>query len=155
MTQTGEVVESKGGTLTVVFERPAACGSCNGCMSRQCTNVEIPGEASVGEWVDVEMPEKNVVGASAIAYLIPLALLIAGLMLGAALHGPLGIGWSKDLFAALCGGVSFGIGLVIVRCADGFLRKKTGWQPRVIAVHAGPENRATVEKAEGEKDDGR
>lgn len=140
MTRTGEVVEKGEGMLTVVFERPAACENCNGCLSKQCANVELPGEADVGDRVDVALPDKNVVGASAIAYLIPLALLVAGLVLGAALHAPLGIGMQQDLFAAVVGGVLLILGLGIVRGIDQALRKKQSWQPRIVAVHPKNEN---------------
>lgn len=135
MVRPGEVVEKKDGVLTVVFERPDACGNCNGCISKKCTNVELPGDAAVGDEVEVDLPDKNVVGASAIAYLIPLAMLIAGLLLGTALHGTLGIGMSSDLFAALAGGVCLGMGLLIVVGIDRVLRGRKDWQPRIVAVH--------------------
>lgn len=134
MIRTGEVVERNEGLLTVVFERPAACTSCNGCLSKQCTNVELPGEAEVGDQVEVQLPDKSVVGASAIAYVIPLALLLAGLLLGSMLHGPLGVRMGQDLFAALAGGVSLGIGLLIVYGIDRRLRGRRDWQPRIVSV---------------------
>ena len=135
MVRNGEVVEIKGDQLTIVFERPAACTNCNGCLSKQCTNVEIQGQAEVGDTVDVALPDKSVVGASAIAYLIPLVLLIVGLILGQVLYGPLGISFNKDLFTAVCGGVLLGMGLLVVYGVDKSLRNKQDWQPRIVAVH--------------------
>lgn len=135
MVRPGEVVEKKDGLLTVVFERPSACGNCNGCLSKQCTNVELPGDAEVGDTVDVALPEKNIVRASAIAYVIPLLALLGGLLLGSLVHGPLGIAWNADLFAAAIGGVCLIIGLLIVYGIDRRLRKKADWQPRIVAVH--------------------
>lgn len=141
MVRSGQVVENKGGLLTVVFERPEACGNCNGCLSKQCTNVELPGEAQVGDTVDVALPDKSVVKASALAYALPLALLVAGLVLGTLLHGPLGIPWSADMFALLCGGVLLIIGLLLAHGLDLRLRTKQDWQPKIVAVHAGTEAR--------------
>ncbi|MDL2318707.1 SoxR reducing system RseC family protein [Eubacteriales bacterium OttesenSCG-928-A19] len=142
MVRTGEVVDRADGVLTVVFERPASCENCNGCLSKQCTNVELPGEAEVGDSVDVALPDKNVVGASAIAYVIPLVMLIAGMLLGSALHGPLGIEWNQDLFAAAAAGVSLGIGLLIVHIIDRRLRKRADWQPHIVAVRPAHEGQA-------------
>lgn len=140
MVRSGEVVENNSGTLTVVFERPSACTNCNGCLSKQCTNVELPGAAEVGDTVDVALPDKNIVGASAIAYLIPLALFIAGLLLGGPLYGIMGINWNKDLFSAVAGGVLLGIGLLIVYGIDRRLRRRQDWQPHIVAVHSAKKN---------------
>ena len=135
MVRNGEVVAAENGMLTIVFERPAACTNCNGCISKQCTNIDIAGDAGVGDTVDVALPDKNVVGASAIAYLIPLALLIAGLLLGGVLYVPLGVGFNKDLFTLLIGGVLLGIGLLAVNLIDRRLRRRKDWQPQIVAIH--------------------
>lgn len=134
MVRTGEVVDREKGLLTVVFERPSACDNCKGCMNRQCTSIEIAGDAEIGDRVDVSMPEKRVVGASALAYLVPLAALIAGLVLGYALHGALGVSISADLFALALGGVCIAIGFLFVWGIDRRLRKRSDWQPRIVAV---------------------
>lgn len=137
MIRSGEVEEKDGDLLTVVFERPEACGNCNGCLSKQCTNVTLPGVAEVGDEVEVALPDKNIVGASAIAYLIPLAMLIGGLFLGYGVYEPLGISMRVDVFAALCGGVLVGVGLGVVHGIDKRLRRKQAWQPRIVAVRSG------------------
>lgn len=135
MVRSGEVVEKKGELVTVVFERPEACTNCNGCLSKQCINVELPGQAEIGDSVEVSLPDHNVIGASAIAYLIPLAMMLAGLFLGSMLHAALGISMNPDVFTVLCGGVLLGIGLLIVKLIDRHLQGKQSWQPRIIAVH--------------------
>lgn len=135
MVRTGEVVEKTGDVLSVVFERPEACTHCNGCIKKHCTRVDIPGQADVGDTVEVEMPEKSIVGASAIAYIVPLAALIAGLFIGYALHGPMGIGMDPNLFAAICGGICLALGLLGVYGIDRMLRGRKDWQPKVLTVH--------------------
>lgn len=137
MIRNGEVVEKHGGRLTVVFERPEACANCNGCLSKQCTNVMLAGEAEVGDEVAVALPDKNIVGASAIAYLIPLAMLIVGLFLGYWMQEALGISMRPDVFAALCGGVLLCMGLGVVHWIDKRLRRKRDWQPKIVSVHPG------------------
>ncbi len=136
MVRIGEVVEKTGDVLSVVFERPEACTHCSGCdMKQHCTRIDIRGEAEVGDTIEVDMPEKNVLGATAIAYIVPLAALIAGLLLGVALHGPLSIAMNSNLFCALTGIAAFAVGLLVVWMIDKSLRGKQGWEPRVVTVH--------------------
>lgn len=135
MVRTGEVVEKTGDILSVVFERPEACTHCNGCIKKNCTRVDIPGMADVGDTVEVEMPDKNVVGASAVAYIVPLALLIVGLFAGYALHGPLSITMDGNLFCALCGVVGLALGFLIVFAVDKTLQKRRDWQPQIVTIH--------------------
>lgn len=135
MVRNGEVVENQGGILTIVFERPAACENCNGCLSKQCVNLEIAGTAAVGDTVEVELPDKSVVASSAIAYLLPLGMLLAGLLLGNPLRALLQISMNADLFAAAAGVVCLLIGVAIVYIIDRRLRNRRDWQPRIVAVH--------------------
>lgn len=135
MIRQGEVTEKNGELLAVVFERPQACKQCNGCMNHQCTRLEIAGDAEIGDVVEVELPDKSVVKASALMYLIPLAGLILGIALGTLLHAPLGIGIDKDLFCAGCGILVLAIGLFAVYGVDKWLRNKRDWQPSIVGVH--------------------
>lgn len=135
MVRTGEVVEKNGNLLSVVFDRPEACEHCNGCIKKHCVRVAIPGEAEVGDLVEVELPEKNVVGASAVAYMVPLVALIGGLFAGVALHGPLGVSMDPNLFAAILGLVCLALGLLVVYGIDRVLRKRKSWQPRLLTAH--------------------
>jgi sigma-E factor negative regulatory protein RseC len=58
--------------------------------------VTIPGDAPVGRWIDVDMPEGQVLKASALAYVLPLVLMVAALL------GTLAAGGSE----LLAGGVA-------------------------------------------------
>ena len=135
MVRTGEVVDKESGKLLVVFERPEACERCHGCISKACANIAVEGEAEVGDIVDVALPDKSIVKASALAYLVPLALFVAGMLLGAALHESLQVTMNKDVFAALCGGILLAVGLIAVYWVDRTLRQRQDWQPRVVRVH--------------------
>lgn len=135
MIRTGEIVEKKGELSTVVFERPAACAHCDGCMGNQCTRIDLPTCAEVGDSVEVEMPAKNILSASAIAYLIPLFLLLLGLLLGGPVRAWLSLTMDANLFSAILGLSLLAIGLGIVRLMDQKLRKRPDWVPRVVAVH--------------------
>jgi len=135
MVRSGEVVEVKENRATVVFDRPDACANCNGCLGKQCTHVDIEVKADVGDIVEVQMPDQSVLKASAIAYLLPVVLLVTGLLLGDALHAPLGVSISKDLFTALAALLMLIIGLLLVRVIDRGLSGKDQWKPLVLSVH--------------------
>ena len=148
----GEVVEKKGDMLTVVFERPAACENCDGCLDKRCVSMEVAGGeaayARCGDQVEVAMPDRAVVKASALAYGTPLALLIAGLLLGAPVHAALGLAANPDLFAGALGAVALAVGLLIVYGADRRIRKGRSWQPRVVAVRSRAGGMTAKEKGE-------
>jgi len=134
MIRTGEVVEKADGVLSILFERPEACTHCNGCIKKHCNRVDIRGDAEVGDAIDVEMPDKSIVGASAISYIVPLILLLAGLFAGAGLHGPLAAAMDVNVFSALWGLIGLALGLLIVYAVDKSLRSRDSWQPKVVAV---------------------
>lgn len=134
MVLSGEVVEVKDGVVSVVFDRPKACANCNGCLSQQCTRVDLQAQADIGDILDVEMPDKNILQASSIAYVIPLVALVAGLFIGAALYAPLHITFSKDLFIALAAILCLAAGLLAVALIDRALQGKDTWKPKVVAV---------------------
>ena len=135
MIRTGEVVGKADGILSVVFERPEACTQCNGCLKRDCAHVDIPGEADIGDSIDVEMPGGIIVGASAIAYIVPLVSLLLGLLSGAKLQTLLGVAMDANLFSALCALLGLALGLLVASAVDKTLRNRRQWQPKVVAVH--------------------
>ena len=140
MIRTGEVIEISGSRASVVFDRPDACASCNGCPGRQCAHVEIDvdtattGNIETGDLIDVEMPDQSVLKASAVAYLLPVIMLVAGLLAGNALYAPLGVSISKDLFTALAALVSLTAGLLLVGSIDRKMRGMEQWKPAVLSV---------------------
>ena len=89
MVRTGFVKEKKGDQLRVCFERPEACEGCKGCAKGLLPKSElltVTGQAEIGDIVDVQMPEAQMLKATMLAYAMPLALLFVGLGLGYALH---------------------------------------------------------------------
>ncbi|MDR0898670.1 MAG: SoxR reducing system RseC family protein [Oscillospiraceae bacterium] len=134
MIRAGEVIESENGRVTVVFERPAACENCKGCLEKNCVQLELAGEANVGDQVQVELPDRSVVKASALMYLVPLAGLLIGLFLGQALHDFLQLSMNRDVFAALFGGILLSVGLLGVHAVDKKLRARQDWQPHIVRI---------------------
>ena len=129
MIRTGRVIQAEENTLTVCFSRMEACDTCNLCGNgRDDTTVSIKGQAEVGDRVEVEMPEAQVLKVSVITYAIPLASLLLGLWLGTLVFpGREG----AVLISAL---LFLGIGLMAVKLLDRTLGRKSHWQPKLIAV---------------------
>ena len=81
MLRSGKVVAAENGVLEVCFERPEACAHCGQCGGqKEETFVKIPGSAPVGRWIDVDMPEGQVLKASMLAYVMPLLMLLVLLL---------------------------------------------------------------------------
>ena len=128
MLRTGRVVGVLDGEVEVCFERPEACARCGACTGHKHESlVKIPGDAPVGSWVDVDMPEAQVLKASLLAYVIPLVMLLAGLALGSVL-------FSNEMLWAATGVLFMGISWALLHVIDKKARR-AGWQPRILAVH--------------------
>lgn len=129
MIRVGTVVQAQGENLQVCFNRLEACDSCGMCdAGKRDTVVTLQGKAQVGDTVEVEMPDAKVLKTSAMAYLIPLVGLIAGLWLGSLLFA------DKELQVLGIGVIGLAAGLLLVKLLDITLGKKAAWQPKIIAV---------------------
>lgn len=81
------------GRAEVVMDRPSACGgsceTCGGCAGSRATAVaENPLDARPGDTVVIEGATTRLLGMTAMVYLMPLALLLGGWLLGEALQMP-------------------------------------------------------------------
>jgi len=110
----GEVVDVKEGEAYVKFSRTSACGRCQACGMLNSQNeitVRVPNEldASVGDMVQVSIRSKKALGASAIAYLFPLFMLLLGVVLGWLAASVWGLFSNADMAMAL-----FGLGFALI-----------------------------------------
>lgn len=110
MTREAKVVR-EGGKLMAEVIRQEACQSCHACQFGQQERVlvELPeGKAfQEGETIVLELEDGLLSKAVLLAYVLPLALLLAGLFLGARLGG--------EGVQALCALAGLGLGLLAVR----------------------------------------
>ena len=84
MERTGTITAVSGDTLEVTFCRPGDCEKCHACIGGEKKHVLlVKGEGHVGDAAVVSLPEQTIVKASALAYLLPLAGLFIGMLLGA------------------------------------------------------------------------
>lgn len=125
MERIGEVTAVRGEYLEVTFCRPTDCAKCHACMGgAKQTTIAVKGEARVGDSAVVELPERVVLKASALAYVAPLVAMLAGMFLGAALFPQ-----SRDM-AGLVGALA-ALALAVAALAITEKRRRTqaAWQP--------------------------
>ena len=131
MTKFGQVYEyNEAKQLAAIkFSRPEACAKCGACGSlAQTGTVTLKAVCKVGDWVRVELPEGRFLEATAIAYVIPLIGLLAGIASGWFLGGGSD---GVTLLGAVAGlAVSAGILWLVNRRISG----RPEWTPRVTAV---------------------
>ena len=127
MLQTGKVVSADNGIMEVCFERPEACAHCGACGHKAESLVQIPGDAKAGSRIEVDRPEKQVLKASLLAYVIPLLLLLAGIALGSLI-------FEQQALSAVTGLLLMAASFFILRWIDKKTSRNAGWAPRVVKV---------------------
>ena len=128
MIRTGKIVESQTGRLRVCFDRPEMCEHCGACTGHaHQETVTLYGEGNVGDLVQVEMPDAKVLGASALAYAVPLGGLLLGLAAGQIL-------FQSDIAAAIGGALGLAICWLALHIFDKKMGKSSSFRPKLIAV---------------------
>ncbi len=128
MIRTGRVIHKEHNLLQVCFDKEEACTNCGLC-GRQESTMSVQGEAQVGDVIEVELPDAQVLKASMITYALPLVGLILGLWLGTELFP------GREGLSLLIGAVGTVLFFGGVKLFDSRLRKTSAWQPRIIAIH--------------------
>ena len=136
MVNTGTISEVKGDLLTIVFDRPEACGECHACArgSESCSKhvIQMKGKGNPGDKVEVEISDDHVLMASAVAYLIPLFGLIVGLA-GGYVIASFFLKNNSELLIAFCGFAGVVLGYLMMRLLDPVFSKGR-WQPRIVSI---------------------
>lgn len=108
MNRSGIVVSTSEDQATVRLLKHTACGDCGACHlgddSKHITVEAINDlNAKPGDLVEIDLAAPNVLGAAFIMYMIPLAVLVAGVVLGSLLASLIGFSHVKDLIGAVLG----------------------------------------------------
>lgn len=151
MRKEGVVIERVGEMVSVQFERAESCKHCHACSGKRCRAL-IHGDARAGDTVEVELPDDYIVRLSVLTYGLPLVSLVAGLLLGSLLAGPLRVPMNAELFSALTGGAMLLIGLRALHALDQRLSFRTEFQPRIVSVAAAPPGGGAVREDQSEKE---
>ena len=125
MKEAGLVVEIYGEKAKVLFNRTSACEKCKACgMMAGQNQIIITAQnnlhAKTGDQVEVQFATKNALQTSAIAYLFPMGMLIAGVAIGFAIPAPM----DRQPFAAIMGIVFTAAAFFILKLANPFFKKK-------------------------------
>lgn len=125
----GTVTELNGDKAKVVFTRSKACGDCHACVSFGSNQAETELAntlgAKVGDRVSIELHSGSVFTASLIMYGIPLAALLAGVLVGSLI---------SDLFTAVFGIGAAAIAFLIIRLFEPKFKKMGKFDPRMIEI---------------------
>ncbi|MBQ8201835.1 MAG: SoxR reducing system RseC family protein [Clostridia bacterium] len=130
MERTGEVTAVQGEWLEITFCRPADCEKCNACHGGQKTTIlRIKGKANVGDKAVVSMPQKTITRASTIAYALPLAGLMIGMLAGEML-----LPNTNSMGGIIGGVVGLAIPAVIIRLTENARQRDPQWKPRIVRI---------------------
>ena len=129
MRQPGEITQVGEGMIQVTFCRPEACAACNACEGGKKEHaVWVRGTGRVGEIAVVEMPDRMVAKASAIAYGMPLAAMLAGLAAGSLLTG------GGDMGAGAGALIGLALGLAGLKITEKGRSGREDWNPKVVEI---------------------
>ena len=130
MERLGEVTKVDGKWLEITFCRPSDCDKCHACMGgSKTTTLRLQGKANVGDSVLVELPASTVTTASLIAYGLPLAGLLIGLMAGNAL-----IPLENSLGALIGALVGLALPLAYLFVTEKKRRTDPKWTPQIKRI---------------------
>lgn len=112
------------GEATIVYMRPDACAKCGACGGGgKSRSIRLKADCAVGDWVKVELPDGRFLGATALAYALPLACFLLGLFLGYSLSG------GMELWALLGSAIGLSLSAVALRLFELRLRQRPEWTP--------------------------
>lgn len=143
MEEIGIVKSVNGRTARVLMSRRNSC--CESCEKESCDMPEGGVEteainaagARVGQKVKVVMKSFTYIKGALIIYVLPIAALIGGAILGK-MYLPDMLGWAdSDLSAALTGFIAFFASLVIVKVLSSRMDKKLEYQSVIESIMEG------------------
>ncbi len=130
MERLGEVTKVDGKWLEITFCRPSDCEKCHACMGGdKMTTLRLEGKANVGDKALVELPASTVTQASMIAYGLPLAGMLIGMLAGDQFI-PLG----NSLGALIGAAVGLALPLTYLLITERKRRADPKWTPQIKRI---------------------
>lgn len=130
MERLGEVTKVDGKWLEITFCRPSDCDKCHACMGgEKTTTLRLEGTASVGDQALVEMPASTITQASLLAYMLPLAGLLIGMLVGDRL-----IPLENSLGALIGAVIGLAISLAYLLVTEKKRRSNPKWTPQIKRI---------------------
>ena len=130
MERLGEVTRVDGRWLEITFCRPSDCDKCHACMGgSQTTTLRLQGKAKVGDKALVSMPDSTITQASLIAYGLPLAGLLIGMLAGDAIHP------AENSLGAVVGAIiGLAIPLISLIATERSRKNNPKWTPQLMRI---------------------
>lgn len=129
MDQVGFVRKVKGNDMELEVRRVSGCGGgCSSCSSSCETPphvITVPNKlnAKVGDFVEIKGHTRNILKFTAIVYMVPLAFLIIGIVLGNSIFKGKGYG-NYEVLSFLSGIVFLLVSLSLVKFVDNRIASK-------------------------------
>ena len=119
-------------TLEVGLVKHTAWGDCGACqygVENLETTVTVENEvgASLGDKIEITLGDQNVLGAAFIAYVIPLAVLIASIAITIRISG-------NEIVAVLIGLALTGLTFFIIKSKDNKFRDSKKYLARAVSI---------------------
>ncbi len=141
MEQYGLVIENKGETALVSLQRHLACESCGRCgilsgSNKRDITVEAlnPIKAEAGRRVTLESDDRQVLFISFMLYLVPLAALVAGIVIFLSIAGKLGLEKNQELLAAAAGLGLMAVVFFLIRLWDRRIKDDPRYKPVITGL---------------------
>lgn len=139
-TEIGKVIATRPGYARVQVAQSCICSHCelaSSCMydtgGSRSIEVRDPLGVSRGQHVRIELTSAGLVGASFLAYMVPLITMFAGVILGFELAGHA----HNELWAGIGALGGLAIGVVVSRLAGQWLSRRGRLTPTIAAVVVG------------------
>lgn len=137
MNELGEIVELKDKEAVIKVRRSSACGKCGACQMGSRSDemfLTIPNTLNgrIGDYVELELASSQLLKASAITYLIPLAALILGVIVGY-MFGP-DYGMNPELAGSLMGLLFTALSFFVIRAMDPKFKKEHNFSPQMVNI---------------------
>ncbi|SHJ87280.1 SoxR reducing system RseC family protein [Tepidibacter formicigenes] len=139
MRQTGVIIDKNENMATLKMQRHSACASCGACeMGDESKDITIDAlnkvNAQVGDFVEVDIETTNVLKAAAIAYVIPLFMLLMGIMFGNKILKVINYNGNIETMSAIIGLGLMVITFVIIKINEPKFKKSEEYTPVITNI---------------------
>ena len=142
MERAGTIIEVKENTAVVRMQRHlscANCGRCGGILGNEdrrelVVEVENPIRAAVGQRVIVETDDRQAVFVSFMLYIVPLAALVAGVLLWPPLARSFGLAGNQDLIAVAAGFCLMALVFLGIKVWDRRVKETGRYRPKITEL---------------------
>ena len=135
----GIVVDLAGPKARIRVQKTSSCASCeskNSChiMNDRNMIVEVANtlKAKAGDTVELSIPVRSLLRVSLIVYIIPIAALFAGALVGRTWG--ISFGGNADIFAIIGGLLAMGVSFFILKWFDRRQNRRPEYQPQLTRI---------------------